>query len=186
MPNRQANKRSRLTEATVRLVHQQGFGRTTLADIASEEEVPLGNVYYYFKTKEAIGEAIVAQHAEHYTALRTQWEESGDARSRLVAFVRMTANNRVQLAQSGCPVGTLCAELHKTGGPLAERAGAIFEELLTWLTAQFRLLGHDDAAGSALHLLSALQGVSLVAHSVRDPSHVDRETDRLIRWIQSL
>jgi len=30
-----------------------------LADIAREAEVPLGNVYYYFKTKDEIGEAIV-------------------------------------------------------------------------------------------------------------------------------
>ncbi|MFV2103026.1 TetR/AcrR family transcriptional regulator [Micromonospora sp. LOL_024] len=185
--NRQSDKRSRLIEAAVRLVHEQGFARTTLADIAGAAGVPLGNVYYYFKTKDAIGDALVAEHAGHYATLRTRWEQAGDAQSRLTAFVQMTADNRAVLAGSGCPVGTLCAELHKAGGPLAERAGAIFAELLGWLARQFRTLGYDaDAADLALHLLSALQGVSLIAHSLGDPGYIDRETSRLTGWIQSL
>ncbi|MFI7552542.1 TetR/AcrR family transcriptional regulator [Micromonospora sediminimaris] len=185
--NRQPDKRSRLIDAAVRIVHEQGFARTTLADIAGAAEVPLGNVYYYFKTKDAIGEALVAQHAGHYATLRKQWTQSGDARSRLVAFVQMTVDNRVALARSGCPVGTLCAELNKVGGPLAEQTGAIFGELLGWLEEQFRVLGRDaDAADLALHLLSALQGVSLIAHSLGDPDYVNRETSRLTAWIENL
>ena len=54
---RKTDKRVRLIEAAKVLIHQQGFHLTTLADIAQEADVPLGNVYYYFKTKEAIGEA---------------------------------------------------------------------------------------------------------------------------------
>jgi AcrR family transcriptional regulator len=53
------DKRSRLVSAAVGLAYQNGFGATSLADIAREAEVPLGNVYYYFKTKDEIGEAIV-------------------------------------------------------------------------------------------------------------------------------
>ena len=56
---KEINKRSRLLEAANRLVHAQGFNQTTLADIAREAEVPLGNVYYYFKTKEDIGHALI-------------------------------------------------------------------------------------------------------------------------------
>jgi len=53
------DKRSRLVSAAVDLAYQNGFGATSLADIAREAEVPLGNVYYYFKTKDEIGDAIV-------------------------------------------------------------------------------------------------------------------------------
>src|SRR5258708_4700142 len=53
------DKRSRLVSAAVSLAYQNGFGATSLADIAREAEVPLGNVYYYFKTKDDIGDAIV-------------------------------------------------------------------------------------------------------------------------------
>ena len=33
------------------LVHRQGVARTTLADIAQAADVPVGNVYYYFRQK---------------------------------------------------------------------------------------------------------------------------------------
>ena len=47
---RKTDKRVRLIDAAKVLIHQQGFNLTTLADIAQEADVPLGNVYYYFKT----------------------------------------------------------------------------------------------------------------------------------------
>jgi len=43
MPRR-TDKRVRLIEAAKVLIHQQGFNLTTLADIAQEADVPLGNV----------------------------------------------------------------------------------------------------------------------------------------------
>jgi AcrR family transcriptional regulator len=41
------DKRRRLVDTAAKLVHEQGFNRTTLADISRESGVPLGNVYYY-------------------------------------------------------------------------------------------------------------------------------------------
>src|SRR3984893_6872237 len=55
MARAHVDKRSRLVSAAVDLAYQNGFGATSLADIAREAKVPLGNVYYYFKTKEEIG-----------------------------------------------------------------------------------------------------------------------------------
>ena len=56
---RKTDKRIRLIEAAMILIHQQSFNLTTLADIAHKADVPLGNVYYYFKKKEDIGEAVI-------------------------------------------------------------------------------------------------------------------------------
>src|SRR5579883_46467 len=55
MPDHYAatEKRAELVRAAKQLLHAQGFQRTTLADVARVAKVPLGNVYYYFKTKEA-------------------------------------------------------------------------------------------------------------------------------------
>ena len=64
MENSGSNKRVRLLEAANKLVHAQGFNQTTLADIARAAEVPLGNVYYYFKTKDDIGSALIEHRAE--------------------------------------------------------------------------------------------------------------------------
>jgi len=54
MPKSKTNNRTRLLQAAVKVTHRYGFDPMTLADIAKEARVPLGNLYYYFKTKEEI------------------------------------------------------------------------------------------------------------------------------------
>jgi AcrR family transcriptional regulator len=167
--------------------YEQGFNRTTLAHIASEADVPLGNVYYYFKSKEAIGDALVQQQLADYRALRDGWEEQPDPRDRLAAFVQMTIDNRRQLARSGCPIGSLCTELHKHSGPLPEQASRLFAEWLAWLEEQFRALGKEDESPElAVHLLSVLQGATLLTHSFGTPKYVEAEARRVADWIRAL
>jgi TetR/AcrR family transcriptional regulator, transcriptional repressor for nem operon len=180
-------KRSRLIQASLALVYRHGFKMTRLADIAAEANVPPGNVYYYFKTKEEIGAAIVEEHLVQIQALHQKLDEIDSPQERLCAFVRMTLDNRKMLARGGCPTGTLCTELHKEGGPLAEQSTALFEQLLAWLRAQFEALAKGgDSQELAVHLLSALQGVAVLAHSLSDPEIVVMETKRLQRWIRTL
>ena len=54
------DKRTRLIETAMNLAYRNGFRETSLADIAQAAHVPVGNVYYYFKTKEELGEAVVS------------------------------------------------------------------------------------------------------------------------------
>ncbi len=187
MPRTKTDKRSRLIETAANLTYQRGFGKTALADIAHEAKVPLGNVYYYFKTKAEIGEAIIAQRVAEFRMMRQEWEKSESSQDRLVAFIQMTVGNRNALASSGCPVGSLCAELDKYGGHLAKEASRPFKELLSWIEAQFAALGRGrEKKALALHLLSALQGVSLLANCFADPRLVVIEADQLKKWIRAL
>ena len=135
------DKRSRLVSAAVGLAYQNGFGATSLADIAREAKVPLGNVYYYFKTKDEIGEAIVEQRLAEMSAQRQRWNEAGSPKDRLCACVQGVFENKDYLAQLGCAVGTFCSELHKAGGSVATRATEIFAQHLAWIESQFRALG---------------------------------------------
>jgi AcrR family transcriptional regulator len=181
------DKRSRLLSAAMGLAYQNGFGATSLADIARKAKVPLGNVYYYFKTKDEIGEAIVKQRLGELSAQRQQWSEAGSPKDRLCACVQGVFENKDFLAQYGCAIGTFCSELHKAGGSVATRATEILAQHLTWIESQFRALGKGkDSNGLAVHLLSAMQGVSVLAHTFHDTGLVATETKRLKSWIQSL
>src|SRR5579884_3092133 len=120
MAIRQTDKRDRLIQTATNLVYQQGFHHTTLADIAQHAQVPLGTVYYFFKTKEAIGEAVVEHYLNDYRGRCQQWDSDLDPRSRLQAFIQAMLDGDEWLAQNGCPIGSLCSELHKQGGPLAQ------------------------------------------------------------------
>jgi len=181
------DKRSRLVSAAVSLAYQNGFGATSLADIAQEAEIPLGNVYYYFKTKDEIGEAIVEQRLAQLSAQMQRWNEAGSPKDRLYACIQDVFENKDFLAQRGCAVGTFCSELHKAGCSFAARATEIFAQHLAWIESQFRALGKGkDSKALAVHLLSALQGVSILAHSFHDSGLVATETKRLKGWIRSL
>jgi len=180
----ETNKRVRLLEAANELVHRQGFNQTTLADIARVADVPLGNMYYYFKTKEDIGQALISHRADFYRALMASWNELPDPRQRLHAFIQMIVDSREALTQSGCPIGSLCQELHKEGGPLADKAAGMFTAVLAWLEEQFRLSGKGkDASDHALHVVSVLQGATLLSHTFKSPDPILRESARLKKWI---
>jgi TetR/AcrR family transcriptional regulator, transcriptional repressor for nem operon len=182
------DKRARLVEAAARVIYERGYQRTTLADIAEASGVPLGNVYYYFKTKEALGHALIEHRLASHRALREGFDAHSDPRARLEAFVASMASASPMLAASGCPIGSLCSELHKYGGALARSSSRPLTEYLDWLEAQFRALGcdHDAARNHAVHLMSTLQGSSLLAQSFGDPAYVARETQRAIEWIRTI
>src|SRR3984893_662604 len=61
-PAAKPRKRERLVSAASDLLYEQGVENTTLADIAHAADVPLGNVYYYFKTKDEIVSAVIEAH----------------------------------------------------------------------------------------------------------------------------
>jgi AcrR family transcriptional regulator len=53
-------KRERLAAGACEVIHQQGVEKTTIADIAQAADVPVGNVYYYYKTKDDLVAAAIA------------------------------------------------------------------------------------------------------------------------------
>jgi AcrR family transcriptional regulator len=104
----------------MKLAYGRGFRQTSLADIAEAARVPVGNVYYYFKTKEELAEAVVERRLEEFRAARAEWDRLSSPKERLLAFVGRVHANREQLARGGCALGGLCSELHKEGGALAK------------------------------------------------------------------
>jgi len=169
------------------MAYLQGFRQTTLADIAKKARVPVGNVYYYFKTKDEIGQAIIDQRLAQLRSSCQSWDEAGSPKQRLCACVDTVLANRDLLAQGGCPIGTLCTELHKEGSGLAGSASVLFTEHLNWIEAQFRACGRRKNARSlAVRLLAALQGISVLAHGLHDPKLVVAETASLKEWIDGL
>ena len=182
-----ADNRARLLQAAEKTTYRYGFGNTAIADIAKEARIPIGNVYYYFKTKDEIGGAIVELRISRFRRMLQEFDKAGSPKERLCAFVQIKIKNREQLAQNGCPVGTLCSELRKLGGAAAGKSKVLFAAALDWMEAQFRELGKGaESRGLAVHLFSATQGVSVLAHAFHDPGLIEMEAARLKEWIRGL
>ncbi|MFG2577480.1 TetR/AcrR family transcriptional regulator [Streptomyces sp. NPDC048481] len=184
---RAADKRRRLTAAAARVLHEQGVERTTLADIAHAADIPVGNVYYYFKTKDELVRAALSEHSAHLAQLTASLDELPDPRERLKALIEAWVGRRDTAARYGCPTGTLAVELDKRAdGTLDVEAGVVIRQLLDWAGQQFRAWGRPDPDGLAVTLVSAYQGMSLLANALRDPEIMTREGARLLQWLDSL
>ncbi|WP_327316796.1 TetR/AcrR family transcriptional regulator [Streptomyces sp. NBC_01235] len=184
---RSGGKRQRLMAAAAAVLHERGVERTTIADIARAADVPVGNVYYYFKTKDELVEAALARHAEYLDGLTARLDELDDPRERLKSLVAGWVDGRDVAARYGCPMGTLAVELDKRDeGGLDLAAGLVIRRLLDWVERQYREIGVDGPDGHALALVGAYQGMSLLSSALRDPEVMTREGARLVREIDAL
>jgi TetR/AcrR family transcriptional regulator, transcriptional repressor for nem operon len=175
-----------LVESARLLIHEQGVHRTTLADVAERAEVPLGNVYYYFKTKDDLIGAVLDGYRQQAAALTQTFERHRSPQARLKALVRNWADMRDAVARYGCPMGTLCAELDKLEDGADREAAAVLQVIIDWAEDQFRELGRRDARDLALALFAGIQGAALLANTFRDPAILTRQGRHLERWIDTL
>jgi AcrR family transcriptional regulator len=179
-------KRERLVESARDLFHEQGIHRTTLAEVAERAQVPLGNVYYYFKSRDELIGAVLDCYQEQAATLIRTFERHRSPQARLKALVRNWTDMRETVARHGCPMGTLCAELDKTEGGHDREAAAVMALILDWAESQFRLLGKRDAYDLAVALFAGIQGAALLANTFRDPTILTRQTRHLEHWIDAL
>jgi AcrR family transcriptional regulator len=180
------NKRERLVESAQFLIHRQGFYRTTLADIASKSGVPLGNVYYYFKTKDEIAAAVVEKRTKELQTESEKWMKDPDPKNRLNSFLDMVDSRRMVLAKFGCSVGSLCQELDKARNPLADKADETVRWQVKWATGQFKEMGQINAEELAQQFVSNIQGAILLAQSLRNQDALRRQLDKIRAWVDEL
>jgi TetR/AcrR family transcriptional regulator, transcriptional repressor for nem operon len=179
-------KRERLVAAARAMIHEQGVEKTTLADIADRADVPVGNIYYYFKTKDALVSAVLDAYRTIYGLLSAELDQQPTPQARLKALVRVLTERRELLTARGCPVGSLSSELDKRDDALRTQGATVLSLLVDWAEEQFRELGRDDARELAVALIAAYEGVALLASTLRDPGLISTEAARLERWIDTL
>ena len=181
-------KRDRLTRAAKTLIAQHGVARTSLADIAQAADVPLGNVYYHFRTKEALVEAVIQAHVQDIQTLLAQCDQLPDPRQRLLEFLAAERQAEPMFQRFGCPYGSLSQELNKEESALAVAAAGLMQVYLDWVQAQFRLLGQgeQEAHYLAIDLVTSLQGAFLLTNCFRAADPLDCVVQRLNQEIRSL
>lgn len=186
MPSK-TDKRDRLVDAAKMLIHQQGFSLTTLADIAQAAGVPLGNVYYYFKKKEDIGEAVIDHWSDELYERFSNWDLLDSAPKRLIALVNFEVESAENISRYGCAIGGLCQELAKQGGILADSAAKLLNDILEWSEKQFRSMGYsDDARDYALQFVTRVQGMNLLVNTFRDTNLAEKIAKTTRSWLSQI
>jgi TetR/AcrR family transcriptional repressor of nem operon len=182
------NKRDRLIEAAALLFHQKGLTATSLADIATKADIPIGNVYYYFKTKEELALAAIARRKEQFAAIYAQLEENiPDPRQRLIAAVSYFDTVRDEYAKFGCPVGKIINDADVEKDAVAKTAAQVLGDFVEWAEYQFRSLGHTaEGQKYATSLMAGIQGAAMMAKALQNPQIMSDEIYRLVGWLETL
>ena len=174
-------KRDRLVAGARDTIYRQGVEPTTIAEIAEASDVPVGNVYYYFKTKDELVAAAIDSYAHENRQLLSSIEQQ-----HRTPLVQLLVSRSDQVALYGCPRGSLCSELDKHDSDLAQACRELMRMPADWMEQQFKAMGRRDARDLAFALLASYEGIALLANTFRDPELMIREGRRLERWIDSL
>jgi AcrR family transcriptional regulator len=184
--SRRGGKRDRLVASAAELVYREGVERPTLARIADAADVPPGNVYYYFKTKEELIESVIESRATQVRELLATLDRRRTPAARLKGLSRNWLEFSDMVAAQGCPLGTLSVELNDHGDGLECQSARLFSPLIDWSEDQFREMGCRNPREHALTLISGVQGAALLSSALSDSGILTSQVHRLERWIDSL
>lgn len=179
--------RAQIVAAADALFYRQGFEHTSFSDIAEAVRISRGNFYYYFKTKDAILDAVIARRLENTSAMLARWEAAGATPAeRIRCFIDILVANKADIKRYGCPLGTLSSELAKLNHEAQGPAKGLFALFRTWLKRQFEAAGRrKDADALALHVLARSQGVATLANAFHDETFIRREVQDLYDWLDA-
>lgn len=182
-----SSKRARLVSGARRAIYERGVERTSLADVAEAAGVPVGNIYYYFKTKDDLVAAAAEAHVSDLHELFQRLDALDDPQARLHGLVDALTDVGGAVAEYGCPLGTLAGELDKRNGTVVStQSQQLLVPMVDWAQQQFAQLGRGDARRLAVALIAGYEGAALLTHSLRDPGLLADQVQRLQQWVSDI
>ena len=164
---RKSNKREKLLDAAAEAFWVNGYGSTSLADIATSSDVPLGNIYYYFKTKAAIAEGVSEIFvAETRQSLEEISQKHKNPIDRLVAFIALLRESAESRAKLGCPLASGIRDFSDCVPTARTKTNEVFDTLVTWLSQVLEDAQDKDAIRHARIIISRWQGSIVLSLSL--------------------
>ncbi len=188
MPTKSERTRRRIVDAANQLFYRKGFNRTSFSDVVEEAGVPRGNIYYYFKTKDAMLRAVIRHRLETIATMLGEWDRQIQRPlDRLERFVQIINDTAPMLLRSGCPMGSLNIELGKEPSEMKAEAKRLFDLFEQWLTRQFTEMGYpDEARDLTLQLMARGQGIIVITQVYQDAGFLARGAAEINRWLEEL
>jgi len=185
-----AATRDQILNAASRLIHVQGYQSTSLDDVLRESGVGKGNFYYYFKSKEDLGYAIIDRIRRAFVE-RGLGPAFGDTDADPVGqlhgfFDRVLDSQRQRNCVGGCAIGNLACELSDVHEGFRQQLAGIFDvyrdhvaEAIRRGQQSGRLRPDADAVRVAQFLVGALEGAILLGKVTRDITVIERCVEEL-------
>lgn len=180
------DKRDILVATAAGLFWQRGFTITSLAHIAAESGIPLGNIYYYFKTKADLARGVADIFvAETEVMLTTIVEADQDPRRRLLLLIEKLSHSLKSRVENGCPIALGIRDFRHESPEAAERAAEVFSLLIGFIGRELGRTGVRPSAalGIARSAVAEWQGGIMLAHGLKDATILAESFRRMERLL---
>jgi TetR/AcrR family transcriptional regulator, lmrAB and yxaGH operons repressor len=181
--------RTRMLEATARLLRQRGYHGTSLNDILAASGAPRGSLYFHFPggkdqlvievTRAAV--AAVAGQLRDTLAAETS---PGEAIRKIFATTAQMLDENFAL---GCPVAPVVLDGTSEVPQLVELTRQAFDEWIGLFQEAFARAGisHKRAHTLALLVESSIEGLMIIARTTRDSSALLSVADELAALVEA-
>jgi TetR/AcrR family transcriptional regulator, transcriptional repressor for nem operon len=186
--------RERLLQAAFREIYRSGFQSASLDTILASAGVTKGALYHYFKSKRALGYAVVEEViAPHNHGQWVRPLQSGkDPIDALIGAVRAIPV-RPEVVRGGCQLINLAQEMSPLDAGFRKRLASIFH---TWRAAVASVLREGQAHGSVRRdvkpadaaglLIAMVEGYGSLAKNAQDPKVMKAGIRTIVDWLRSL
>ncbi len=177
---KRSNKREKLLNAAAEAFWQKGYTATSLADIANQSGISLGNIYYYFKTKTAFAEGV----AEIYITASKEALEAIDKNfekpeHKLTAFINLLKESAESRTEKGCPLANAIRDFSKNAPEASQKTNQVFEMLINWLKDKLEQAGDANPAQHAQEAIARWQGAIILAQASKDKTYLSKSLTKL-------
>lgn len=173
-----SDTRQRILDAAAPLIHRQGFNHTSIQEILQAAGVPKGSFYFYFKSKEDLGLALIDQFGQFW---RQKCEEilTDPGRPPLQWLKDFFAGFQEYFRQNGCsggcPVGNLAQEMGDVNPAFAQKLSQAIDfmagrvaDVLELARQAGQLAPESDSQALAYFIIASWQGALIRMKAVKN------------------
>ncbi len=187
--------RERILARSAQLFNRQGYFGASLADIMRETGLEKGGIYNHFSSKEQLAlESFDYAYGLVQQRVRLALSGKYDAIERLLAIITVFQGIvEDPPVAGGCPILNTAIEADDANEALRDRARAAMD---SWRTTIHRIVNKGierqqirpgvDADEIASILIVTLEGAIMLSNLYKDPTHMQRAADHMVRYIETL
>jgi AcrR family transcriptional regulator len=186
--------RERLLQAASREIYRKGFQSASLDTILASAGVTKGALYYHFKSKEALGYAVVEEVISPDVHGKWVWPLR-NVKDPIAALIGAVHSIPVLPAdvRGGCQLNNLAQEMSPLDAGFRKRLAAVFD---AWRKAVASTLREGQARGSvrrdvepadaAASLVAMVEGYASLAKNAQDPKVMKAGIRNIVDWLRSM
>jgi TetR/AcrR family transcriptional regulator, transcriptional repressor for nem operon len=188
--------KTKLLDATLKVVRTKGYSATRIEDICAEARLTKGSFFHHFKSKEDLALAAVAHWDAHasQTFAAAPYHGAPDPLSRLIAYVEFRkAILTGDLPDFTCFSGTIIQEAYRTHPDVSAACERSITGHAKTLEANIRAAMRDHgirgtwtAESLALHIQAVIQGGFILAKATSSAKVAAESLDHLRRYLELL